>query len=80
MNRYLSFALTVGIISPIAANAESYWLVLTDFYSSTIALEKIEMESMAQCEEQGKLWSQSREYPLGKKGREILKYFCLKGK
>ena len=45
---------------PTAVNAESYWLILrVDDDDSGVALEKIEMKSMKQCEEQGEDWTYS---------------------
>ena len=44
---------------PTAVNAESYWLVLKVDDDRGIALEKIEMKSMEQCEEQGEDWYSS---------------------
>jgi len=40
MNRFLLLALTAGLLSPIASNAESVWFVL---YKGKSGLEKIEM-------------------------------------
>ena len=70
MNRFLLLALTAGFFSPIAVKAESIWLIL-----NTVSLEKIEMESMEQCEEMGKYW-QERHYPKFKSE----KWACMKGK
>ena len=51
MNRFLLLALTAGFISPIAANAESVWLLLKINKSNGgMALEKIQMKNMNQCE------------------------------
>ena len=47
---------------PTTVNAESYWLVMSAASSGSASLEKIEMESMEQCEEMGKYW-QERHYP-----------------
>ena len=57
MNHFLLLALTAGLLSPIAANAERYWLIIraSDHLQGT-ALEKIEMKSLEQCEEQGYIW------------------------
>ena len=70
MKRFLLLALTAGLLSPIAAKAESYWLVLEKAWGGYAALEKIEMIDMAQCKEQGELFGD-------KKHRS---YYCLKGK
>ena len=65
----LLLPLLAAIALPTAVNAESYWLVLEVDDSSGVALEKIEMESMEQCEEQGKKWKYGYRY-----------YKCLIGK
>ena len=54
-------------------NAESYWLVLYVKSGHGSTLEKIEMESIDMCEEQGALF-------LQKKKGGANQYFCLKGK
>ena len=72
MNRFLLLALTAGLLSPIAAKAERIWLVLVKHH----ALEKIEMQSMEQCEEMAEQWS-NKVFP---KISAAPKYICLKGK
>ena len=42
---------------PTAVNAESYCLILSSGNGDSAALEKIEMASMKQCEEQGKIFT-----------------------
>ena len=55
---------------PTAVIAKSYWLVLE--YDG---MTKIEMESLKQCEEQGK------KYMSNKRGvKNQMHYFCLEGK
>lgn len=59
------------------AETESYWLFLRSTHASDgTALEKIEMKSKEQCEEQGKRWLKDAQ------GREtaLRKYFCFEGK
>ena len=51
MNRFLVLALTAGLLSPIAANAESYWLIIVRIGSGA-GVEKVQMASMAQCEKE----------------------------
>ena len=54
MKRFLLLALTSGLFSPIAAKAESYWLILNaQGANGGMALEKIQMRDMAHCEKQG---------------------------
>ena len=62
----LLLPLLAAIALPTAVNAESYWLILrygsqhgaSDFASSS--LEKIEMESMDQCELMGGAWASNK--------------------
>ena len=76
MKRFLLLALTAGLLSPIAANAESYWLIVL-FNEETS--QKIEMESLEQCQQQGEAWKNSGIYKKAIISRS-LKYVCLKGK
>ena len=68
----LLIPLLAALALPTAVNAESYWLIIGDM--SGDALEKIEMQDMNQCEEQGKIFKKSKflKYPA--------KYICLTGK
>ena len=66
--RKLLIPLLAVFALPTAVNAESYWLILIEGGKGK-ALEKIEMESMEQCEEQGNL------FESGYRG-----YVCLIGK
>ena len=75
MHRFL-IPLLAAIALPSTANAESIWLVLKiSGRKSAAYLESIEMESMAQCEEQGQYW-RSRD----PNRFENLDFVCLKGK
>ena len=75
MHRFL-IPLLAAIALPTTANAESIWLVLKiSGRKSAAYLESIEMESMAQCEEQGQYW-RSRD----PNRFENLDFVCLKGK
>ena len=71
MKKLLLIPLLLGFIS--AVNAESYWLVLHSGGNGK-ALEKIEMESMKQCKEQGELFKNFTKY------NTYVKYICLTGK
>ena len=65
-----------AIALPTTANAESFWLVLKiSGRKSAAYLESIEMESMAQCEEQGEFWRSKDPNRF-----ENLDFVCLKGK
>ena len=66
--------LLIGFISDV--NAEIYWLIFSSGAGGTSALEKIEMASMQQCEEQGEIFASERiKFKMNKK-----QYECLKGK
>ena len=67
----LLLPLLAALALPTAVNAESYWLILRASAMQAVSLEKIEMESMEQCEEQGKIWEKMGGYS---------KYLCLIGK
>ena len=72
----LLLPLLAALALPTAVNAESYWLVLrVDDEDSGVALEKIEMKSMEQCEEQGEDWANSFSI-----GRSDSYYKCFIGK
>ena len=64
----LLLLLIAALALPTAVNAESYWLILIESGKGK-ALEKIEMESMEQCNEQGNLFK-----------RGYREYVCLIGK
>ena len=55
----LLLPLVAALALPTTVYAESYWLVLKVDDDRGIALEKIEMKSMEQCEEQGEDWFSS---------------------
>ena len=74
--KLLLLPLLATLALPTAVNAESYWLVLHQNYMD---LEKIEMESMEQCKEQGEAWRNSGIYGNSALGNRM-KYVCLKGK
>ena len=65
-----------AFIWPTALTAESYWLLIDAHGYQAYALEKIEMESMAQCEEQAKVLLESNTMYV----KNLRGYVCLKGK
>tara|TARA_Y100000991_G_C21767940_1_gene261732 strand:- start:126 stop:338 length:213 start_codon:yes stop_codon:yes gene_type:complete len=67
----LLLALSAVIVLPNAVNAESYWLILFDVKTG---IEKIEMESIEQCEENGEKFKNMKFYAPHKN------YVCLRGK
>ena len=79
MKRFLLLALTAGLLSPIAANAESVYLVIAkrnDFFKTNF-LETIEMLDMKQCK---KLSSYLHKNLLYKKKDTDFSFFtCLMG-
>jgi hypothetical protein len=64
------------LILPLIA-AQSYWLILQTGNNYSRALEKIEMESMSQCEQQGNFFGMNLKttYSKGKNS-----FVCLMGK
>ena len=86
MKRFL-FPFLASVVLPTAVNAESYWLILrygsehkTGIALGGAALEKIEMESMAQCELMGAKWTGSKLFANEEPRRTILAFECLEGK
>ena len=75
MHRFF-IPLLAAIALPTTVNAESTWLILKiSGRKSAAYLEKIEMESLSQCEEQGKFWRSKDPNRF-----ENLDFVCLKGK
>ena len=86
MKRFL-IPLLASVVLPTAAMAESYWLILrygSEHVSGVAlggaALEKVEMESMAQCELMGAKWTGSKLFANEEERRTILAFECLEGK
>ena len=73
MKSFLLLALTAGLLSPIAAKAETYWLIL--FSGMGQASEKIQMASMEQCQKEGKLFEENRPNYIG-----TVRFYCVTGK
>ena len=72
----LLLLLIAALAIPTAANAESHWLILM---TETGGLVNLEMESQAECSNQGKAWLAQSERTMGYK-RNYMGYACLKGK
>ena len=81
MRRFLPLILTAGILCPTAAMAESTWLILR--YGSqhdiedgmnfgSVALEKVKMKDIQQCELMGAKWTGSKLHKDEDKKRTIL--------
>ena len=56
MNRFLLLALTAGLLSPIAVNAESYTSILK---KTKYTVNKIEMRNQYQCDKEAEIFSQT---------------------
>ena len=67
----LLLPLLAALTFPTAVNAESYWLIL---FSYKTGLEKIEMSSMEQCEENGEKFKTMKTLPHRQQ------FICIKGK
>ena len=76
MNRFLLLALTAGLISPIAANAETYWLILVAGQN----LQKVEMKTMDHCKEQGEKWRKDKSEGINRSGPVGRFFYCIEGK
>tara|TARA_R100000654_G_scaffold10042_1_gene22558 strand:- start:37 stop:261 length:225 start_codon:yes stop_codon:yes gene_type:complete len=74
MRRFLFVTLFASLLIPTVAKAESVWLVLLG--KSSDSMEKIQMQSMEQCEEEAKKWVDKVYVSFSKSP----KYICLKGK
>ena len=77
MKRFLLLALTAGLLSTIAAKAESYWMVLENSWKDFASMEKIEMLKMEQCKEQGERFI-SKNLRLNT-NKQSKRYLCLIG-
>ena len=74
MRHLIFFALTSSMICPTMVKAESIWLVMSAASSGSASLEKIEMESMSQCKEQGAI------FRTATRMKRNMEFVCLKGK
>ena len=68
MKRYLLIFSSALFLKAMNAQAESFWLILQN---STYGIEKIEMKTISQCEDQCKEYTKSSGIP---------RYICLIGK
>ena len=86
MRKLLVLSLLLGFTT--AVNAESYWLVLRWKASNSVGLEKIQMVSIEECENEGTKWQnteltkEERIYKkeAGGKRSVIFGYHCVIGK
>ena len=72
----LLLALLVALALPTAVNAESYWLIV---FLNAKTSQKIQMNSMEQCKEQGEAYKDSGIYGRSEMSKSM-RYVCLKGK
>ena len=72
----LLLPLLAAFALPNAVNAESYWLII---FLKGETSQKIEMNSMEQCKEQGEDYKDSGIYGRSETSKSM-KYVCLKGK
>ncbi len=76
MKKLLLLIASLTLTAP-AANAESVWLIITGtFQIEELAIEKIQMKDMDQCEEQAAKWVSSKRV-LPRFGKQAE---CLEGK
>ena len=68
MKRYLLFFSSALFLTAMNAQAENFWMI---HQNSNYGIEKIEIKSMLQCEEQGNQHTKSSGIP---------RYLCLIGK
>ncbi len=75
----LLLPLIAALVLPTAANAETYWLILSGTRTTAGAMLKVPMSTMEECELAGKKVMQSdhhaRHYMW-----ESMRYICVKGK
>ena len=70
----LLIPLLAALALPTAVNAESYWLIM----QTVVGVDKLEMESLEQCQEQGLLWKTSKQFYWVTSKQQ--RFICLKGK
>ena len=81
VKRLLATAIALSTLGVLPVRAGSVWLIIKEAdYRGTFALDvdKIEMENMEQCEEQGALYVSSKR--MGRYKLEFSGFECLEGK
>tara|TARA_Y100001968_G_C19303262_1_gene690233 strand:- start:71 stop:310 length:240 start_codon:yes stop_codon:yes gene_type:complete len=77
MNRFLLLVLTAGLLSPIASQAETYWLLLKGTNAGGSFSWEVPIGSKSDCElELDRSMSKSN----WEKGPNLLGGICVKGK
>ena len=83
VKRFL-FPLLATIALPTAANAESTWLIIRyqagTSWKSPVAMEKIEMSNMEQCELEGAKWMGAKKSKVESARNRGFSFTCLQGK
>jgi hypothetical protein len=82
MKRFLLLALTAGLLSPIAANAETYWLLIRKGNSNTSNNWSIPIGSKKNCEEEKIKAIDNKNWVVQKKTMAPTRIdaICIKGK
>ena len=75
----LLLPLIAAIAVPTAANAETYWLILSGTRANVGAMLKVPTSTMEECELAGKKVMQS-EHHAKKYMWSSMRYVCVKGK
>ena len=85
MKRFLAIPIALSTLGAMPVQAGSVWLIIKEAVkprqtagSFGITLEKLEMESMDQCEEQGAIFMASER--MGKDRVKFSGFECLEGK
>ena len=84
MKRLLATAIALSTLGALPVQAGSVWLIMKEAVNPHmkeefgISLEKLEMESMEQCEEQGAVFIASER--MGKDRGKFSGFECLEGK
>ena len=73
----LRLLVLIAVIAlPTTVNAESYWLIV---FLKAKSSQKMQMNSMEQCKEQGEAYKDSGIYGRSEMSKSM-RYVCLKGK
>ena len=78
MKRLLATAIALSTLGTVPVQAGSVWLLMREITMTGLAIEKIEMESMEQCEIQGAIYISTKR--LGERRLPGLGFECLEGK
>ena len=83
MKKLISFLIAIGSF-PTALNAESTWLIIRyqagASWKSPVAMQKIEMADLEQCELEGAKWMGAKESKVEKARKRGFSFTCLQGK